>query len=182
MCSKSIQRGLTLIELLVFIVIVGVAATAILSVMGTLTRRAADLLPETQAHALAAGLLDEILAQPSTFCDPDAPNAATATAATVAACGGPAENAIGPEAGETRASFDNVNDYHAAANLAGLLPDGVTPIAGLPGYTAQVTVQNAALFAGIPASETLRVTVRVTAPNGSVARVEGVRLRHAPNT
>lgn len=180
-CCPPRQHGLTLIEILIFIVIVGIAATAILSVMGTLTRRSAALLPELQAHTLAAGLLDEVLAQPYTFCDPDAPNASTATTPTVAACGGPVEN-LGPEGGETRVSFDNVNDYHGAPNLAATLADGVTAISGLPAYTAQVVVQGAGAWNGVPATETLRVIVTVTAPDGTVARQEGVRVRHAPNT
>jgi prepilin-type N-terminal cleavage/methylation domain-containing protein len=61
---KRAQRGLTLIELLVFIVIVGIAATAILGVFGSLTRNSAGLLPEKQAQAFAASKLAEIMAQP----------------------------------------------------------------------------------------------------------------------
>lgn len=69
MCSKAdfipqAERGLTLIELLVFIVIVGIAATAILGVFGSLTRNSAGLLPEKQAQAFAASKLAEIMAQP----------------------------------------------------------------------------------------------------------------------
>lgn len=69
MCNKlelnaQTERGLTLIELLVFIVIVGIAATAILGVFGSLTRQSANLLPEKQAHAIAASKLTEVMAQP----------------------------------------------------------------------------------------------------------------------
>ncbi len=183
MCNKHATRGLTLIELLIFIVIVGIAATAMLAVMGSLTRQSAGLLPEQQAEVVAAGLLDEILAQPYTFCDPDAPNAASATVATVAACGGPTENGLGPEAGETRggaAPFDNVNDYNGYAAPV-LFPDG-SAVAGLPGYTVQVRVQGAGAIAGVPAAQTLRVTVTVNGPTGVLARQEGVRIRYAPNT
>lgn len=187
MCNRlytgQAERGLTLLELLVFIVIVGIAATAILTVMGNLTRQSANLLPEQQARAVAAGLLDEILAQPYTFCDPDAPNAATATAATPAACGGPTESGLGPEAGETRGGampFDNVNDYHGYAGAVSF-PDG-SAAANLPGYTVQVRVQGAGAIGAVPATETLRVTVSVNGPAGELARQESVRIRHAPNT
>lgn len=67
MFNKTFPRaahGLTLIELLVFIVIVGIAATAILGVFGSLTRQSASLLPEKQAQVLAASKLQEIMAQP----------------------------------------------------------------------------------------------------------------------
>ncbi|OYW35673.1 MAG: hypothetical protein B7Z35_14770 [Hydrogenophilales bacterium 12-61-10] len=69
MCNKlelnaQTERGLTLIELLVFIVIVGIAATAILGVFGSLTSNSATLLPEKQAQAFAASKLAEIMAEP----------------------------------------------------------------------------------------------------------------------
>ena len=67
MCIKHSSRsdpGLTLIELLIFIVIVGIAATAILGVFGSLTRNSASMLPEKQAQAFAASKLAEIMAQP----------------------------------------------------------------------------------------------------------------------
>ena len=188
--NRASGRGVTLIELLIFIVILGVAATSILSVFGSLTRNSASLLPDKQAQAIAAGLLEEILAQPYTFCDPDAPNARTATAATVAACGGAVEN-LGPEAGETRngaPAFDNVNDYHSATPFQVSLPNqppatGVTALAGLPaGYTYRVTVASAGALMGVPANATLRVTVTVTPPGGNPARLDGVRIRYAPRT
>jgi len=183
MCNKRTARGLTLIELLVFIVIVGIAATAMLAVMGNLTRQSASLLPEQQARAVAAGLLDEILAQPYTFCDPDAPNAATATVATVAACGGPTEDSLAPEPGETRGGatpFDNVNDYNGYVGTVSF-PDN-SGVAGLPGYTVRVQVQSAGAIGAVPGGETRRVTVTVNGPTGELARQEGVRIRHAPNT
>ncbi|MEQ1593401.1 MAG: type II secretion system protein [Thiobacillus sp.] len=58
------QRGLTLIELLVFIVIIGIAANAMLAVFANLTRTSAGLLPDKQAQAIANGVMQEILAQP----------------------------------------------------------------------------------------------------------------------
>jgi MSHA pilin protein MshD len=75
-CHRQAERGLTLIELLVFIIILGVAATAILGVFGSLTRSSANLLPEKQAQAFAASKLAEIMAQP--FANVPAYNGSTA--------------------------------------------------------------------------------------------------------
>lgn len=58
------QRGLTLIELLVFIVIIGIAANAMLAVFANLTRSSASLLPDKQAQAIANSMMQTILAQP----------------------------------------------------------------------------------------------------------------------
>jgi MSHA pilin protein MshD len=184
-CSRPFERGLTLIELLVFIVIIGIAANAMLAVFANLTRTSAGLLPDKQAQAIANSMMQEILAQPYTFCDPDAPNASTATAATSAQCGVNRVENIGPEnvpaPVETRSGvrpFDNVNDYNLFNTTANTL-------SGLPaqaGYIVQVAVQSAGLIAGVPATETLRVTVTVTPPTGAPVNLDGVRFRYAPNT
>ena len=63
-CSRPFERGLTLIELLVFIVIIGIAANAMLAVFANLTRTSASLLPDKQAQAIANGVMQEVLAQP----------------------------------------------------------------------------------------------------------------------
>jgi len=195
MCIKTAHNtqaecGLSLIELLVFIVIVGIAATAILGVFGSLTRSSAGLLPDKQAQAIAASMLREIMAQPYTYCDPDTPNASTAIAATPTACGGAnrVEN-LGPEAFpapvETRGAavspFDNINDYNGYNSAAVSFPDG-TAVASLAGYAVSVRVASAGVISGVPAAATLRVTVIVTPPTGAPAILDGVRIRYAPNT
>jgi MSHA pilin protein MshD len=189
MCIKAAhhlqaERGLSLIELLVFIVIVGIAATAILGVFGSLTRSSAGLLPDKQAQAIAASMLREIMAQPYTYCDPNSPNASTAAAATVAACGGPAENNFALEAGEnfaTRTTLDNVNDYNGYNSAGVSFPDG-TVVPSLAGYSVSVRVASAGAISGVPAAATLRVTVTVTPPTGAPAILDGVRIRYAPKT
>lgn len=178
MCNKRI-RGLTLIELLIFIVIIGIAANAMLAVFFGLTRSSAGVIPEKQAQAIASSMMNEILAQPFTFCDPNAPNASTAT--NVAACGAFAEF-INPE-GEFRGGsppFDNVNDYNGYSGAASF-PDN-SAIAGLAGYNVQVSIASAGVISGVPAAETLRVTVTVTPPSGPAVQLDGVRIRYAPNT
>lgn len=186
---KPAQHGLTLIELLIFIVIVGIAATAILGVFGNLTRSSANMLPDKQAQAIAASLLQEVLAQPFTFCDPNDPAAPTA-----AAPGGCAvqETTMTPEIGETRTGpsrFDNVNDYNSGVTLPVDLPSqlpatGVTALAGLPNYTYRITVAptNAVPNVTMTPNDALLVTVVVTGLNGATAQLQGVRIRYAPNT
>lgn len=194
MCNKACLpphagRGLTLIELLVFIVILGVAATAMLTVFGSLTRNSASLLPDKQAQAIAASVLAEVLAQPSTFCDPNDGNAPTAT--SPAGCASLPE-AIGPELGESRGGvspFDNVNDYDSLAQypISMLNPPpatGVTLLTGLPGYTYQVTVAytNAVPNVTVTPNDALLVTVTVRLNGTVAAQLQGVRIRYAPNT
>lgn len=175
------QRGLSLIELLVFIVVVGGAVAGVLAVVSLTTRASVDPMVQKQALAIAESLLEEVQGKPFTYCDPDDANAETA--ASAAACATTPE-ASGPEAGETRYSnltpFDNVNDYHGFA-MAGISDLGGAAVAGLGGYSAAIQVQPAGAFNGIPAGETLLVTVTVTGPGNHNVSLSGYRTRHAPN-
>src|SRR6266446_4214243 len=150
------EHGISLIELIVFIVIVGIAVAGVVGALSMATRASADPLIQKQALAVAEALLEEVQLQPFTYCDPDDPNAASASSA--AGCTGGAGGAndesrlpLGPQAGETRYSattpYDNVSDYNGFPNP--LVP-GITDITGaaIPGlgsYTASVTVVNQAL-------------------------------------
>ncbi len=175
------QRGLSLIELLVFIVVVGIAVTGMLSVYGQISRTSVDPMIRKQAVAIAESLLEEVLAKPYTYCDPDDPNVTTATSAAGCTVN---ETAMGPEAGETRYSnltpFDNVNDYNGFA-MAGIVDLSGNAIAPLAAYAASVQVQPAGAFNGIPAGQTLLVTVTVTAPGNFGVTLSGYRTRYAPN-
>jgi MSHA pilin protein MshD len=173
MSVKSSQRGLTLIELVVFIVIVGVALAGVLTVLNYTTRHSADPLLRKQALTIAEALLEEVMLQPFTWCDPD--DAAAATATGYAGCA-TAENNLAAEAGEARASatpLDNVNDYNgvmATTNIAG---------GGAATYAANVTVAQSSLN-GIAADASLLITVSVTA-GGETIQLQGYRTRYAPN-
>jgi MSHA pilin protein MshD len=183
MCTTD-ARGFTLIELVLFIAIMGIAVAGVLGAYQHAAQDSADPVIKKQALAIAESLLEEIQQMPFTYCDPDDP--LVSTAASPAAC--TTAEAIGPEAGETRYSastpFDNVNDYHGY-NTAAEIPPGVkdvagTPIPGLALYNASVAVANAAL-GGLPASEGLLITVVVTGPGNVSATVDGYRTRYAPN-
>lgn len=190
--SMTKQHGFSIIELLVFIVVVGIAVTGVLQVFSSTSRTSVDPVVRKQAMAVAESLLEEVLSKPYTYCDPDDVHADTATSTgidptDVDMCATTTEAGIGPEAGEDRYSntnpFDNVNDYHdfSMTGIDGL--DGVT-IPGLGAYSANVTVQNNATFNvppnPIPASETLLVTVTVTGPGNHSITLSGYRTRYAP--
>ena len=62
------QSGISLIELIMFIVIISVALTGILLVMNQVTRHSADPLIHKQALAIAESLLEEVELMPFTYC------------------------------------------------------------------------------------------------------------------
>lgn len=176
--------GVTLVELIIFIVIVSASVVGVLSVMNVSTRHSADPMIRKQALDIAESLLEEIFLQSFTFCDPDDANLTTATSATVGAgsCTTQAET-LGPETGESRylatAPFDNVNDY-AGFGMNGIRDLTNTPIPGLAGYNATVAIAEAGVDYGLAAAEALRITVTVTNGNVSIP-VTAVRFRHSPN-
>ena len=187
-------RGVTLVELIVFIVIVGVAMSALFAIFGTITKASADPQVRKQVLAIAESLMDEVALMPFTYCDPDDANAATALNA--AGCATTPE-AIGPEAlnvppggpAETRTGsvrpFDNVNDYHGFSMGPGIQDITNAPIAGLGAYSANITVTQTALASGvdlIPAADSLLISVTVTGPGGVSTTLEGYRTSYAPNT
>jgi Tfp pilus assembly protein PilV len=73
------ERGLSLVELIMFIVIVGAAVAGIIAVISRTTQSSADPMVRKQALAIAEAMMEEVRLQPFTYCDPDDPTAATAT-------------------------------------------------------------------------------------------------------
>lgn len=180
--TRHTLRGFSLVELLIFIVVVSAALAGVLHVFNEATSRSADPAERRQALAIAESLLEEVSLMPFTFCDSEDANVETATSA--AGCAG-AVDAAGPEAGETRFAsppFDHVNDYHGYA-MNGIVDITNTAVAGLAGYSASVTVAAAALGSITAASgNAVRITVTVTGPGGASIALDGYRSRHAPNT
>jgi MSHA pilin protein MshD len=174
-------RGFTLIELVVFIVVVSAALAGVLSVFMPATTASADPMVRRQALAIAESLLEEVELMPFTYCDPDDANLETATSA--AGCASLTQG-IGPNTGETRfgpTQFDNVGDY-AGYSMSGIVDITNTAVAGLAGYSASVAVAATALGSITAGSgDALRITVTVTAPGGSTVVLDGVRTRSAPN-
>jgi MSHA pilin protein MshD len=190
---RNRQNGISLIELIMFIVIVSVALAGILLVMNATTKSSADPLIHKQALAIAEALLEEVELMPFTYCDPDDANAASAVAATggCAVAANEESTTIGPEAGETRYSattpYDNVSDYNGFSMAAGALLDITGTPAGPAGYRVEpiVVTNNGMPAAGaspaIAAIEALLIKVTVTGPDNVPVVLEGIRTRYSPN-
>jgi MSHA pilin protein MshD len=205
--SARRARGVSLIELIVFIVIVGVGMAGIFAVFNVMTAGSADPQVRKQVLAIAESLLEEVMLMPFSYCDPDDPNASTATSATVGAgttnCATTAEvaatavsdpgTADALPAAESRygttAPFDNVNDYHGFS-MTGIRDLDNVAVSGLENYQASISVVQAGLGPGtpsdahdaIPAAAALRIAVTVTGPTGVSVTLEGYRTRYSPNS
>ena len=117
------QQGLTLIELILFIVIVGVALAGVLAAFDHATRHSADPLVRKQAIAVAESLLEELWATPY-------------------AC--PAGASCVPVTTSNRTQPHQLSDYNGFT-MAGIYAIDGTPIAHLANYTASIAVTPSAL-------------------------------------
>jgi MSHA pilin protein MshD len=191
MCTRHRQLGISLIELIMFIVIVSVALAGILLVMNATTKNSADPLVHKQALAIAESLLEEVELMPLTICDPDDVNAASAVTSADCTGGtnGPNDESklpLGPEAGEARGSltlpYDNVSDYNGFSMAGAAITDiAGNAIGGLASYTAVVAVGTAGC-AGVAFPNALTITVTVTGADNLPVVLDGCRTRYSPRS
>jgi MSHA pilin protein MshD len=136
------QAGFTLIELIIFIVVVSAGLAGILMVMDVSVKSSADPMVRKQTVAIAESMLEEIMLK--AYEDPDGlPNVVEAS----------------------RALFDDVDDYAGYSTASGMVDMGGAPIAGLTRYDVSNVAVAAVTINGVNAK---RITVTVTGPGGAV--------------
>jgi len=144
------QHGMTLVELVIAIVIIGIAAAALYSAMAAITARSADPMLRQQSLAIAEAYLEEILLHP--YLNPG--NFQTCQAVPA-----------------NRADFDDVCDYRGLDDN-GARDANSAAIAALANYRVQVAVQRLANWNGVPA---MQVAISVTDPSGRTMTLDGYR-------
>jgi len=137
-------RGVTLIETIVFLTIVGVALAALVRVYTHAVVNSVDPVARTHALELAQAQLDEVLARKF---DENTPTGG------VPAC----DSALGPTCLGIVADtdFDDIGDYNGFVNNAD------------PNHTLTVVVVSAGTEIGLPAAQARRITVTATVPGAS---------------
>lgn len=193
-------RGFSLLELTVTIIVIGLAASGLFTIMDVTARGSADPMLQKQAMVLAESMMNEIRLMPFTYCDPDDPTASSAVSASVGAgaCTSTVED-IGPETiggvTETRyggtqvnSQFDNVSDYDGFS--MGPSNGGIKDIAGnsiseLSKFNVSVSVAPqgmgaAGAYPAIATSEALLITVTVTDPAGMQTVLNSIKTRFGP--
>ncbi len=142
------QFGATLIELIITIVLISIALSGILSVVNITTKHSAVPIIQHQAIAIAESYLEEIVLLPIT--DPN-----------------------GTNAGETRATYDNIDDYNGLNN-SGVLDQSGNAISGLENYTVSVTIADKTI-----SNITMKaITVSVSLPSITTINLVGYRASY----
>lgn len=206
MSTKRIPRrqaGLTMIELIVFVVVIGIAVSEILGAMASISARSADPLQRKQAMLRAESLLEEVALAKFTYCHPSDANAETATSTSGCATIALRENFGQQQSGESRPYF-NINDYVTASGVgksfhptdasgnttldaagAVMLPAGynamvsITPVTGFGPTGMQIGAASPVTAAD---AEVLRIRVTIGYGDGQQLVLDRYRTRYAPNS
>ena len=145
------ERGATLIELVISIVVIAIAASAVLGVMSTTLGRSADAMVLSQAVAIAESYLEEISLK--SFDDPD-----------------------GIDGEGARPAFDDVDDYNGLVDNGARDQFG-SALAPLTQYTVTVLVTPSAALTGVPGADAQRIDVHVTYPGNGAVALTGYKTR-----
>lgn len=149
---RTRQHGVTLVELVVAITIVAVAASAVLGALAAVASRSADAMVEQQAVSIAQAYLDEISQR--WVVDP---------------------NGAPPNTG--RGSWDTVDQYNGLVNNGATDQFG-NAIAGLGDYTVSVAVASSSALTGITSANARRIDITVTHPSGVNVILTGYRTNY----
>jgi MSHA pilin protein MshD len=133
--TRCKQAGMTLIEVVISIVVVAIAVSAVLGVLASNAQHSADAMVLSQAVSIAEAYMEEISLKP--FDDPDAVDGEAA-----------------------RVDFDDVDDYNGLVDNGAADQFG-NPIAALAAYTVSVAVATSAALPNVAAGDAVRVDVRV---------------------
>lgn len=136
--SHSKQRGFTLIEIIIGIVVLGISIVLLTVLLFPQAQRSAEPILQQRAAALGQAFLDEISGK-SFDENSDRQGGLVRCGEGTTTCTAPA--ALGPDS-ETRDTFDDVDDYHQLELTAPTLQDALgDDIAGrYVGFTYAIDV------------------------------------------
>lgn len=145
--NLSLESGVSLIELIMYIVIVSVAMAGILQVLNANSTFSADPFVKKQARAAAESLLEEIELQKFS----------------------PHDGTAG------RQNFNDIMDYNGYATSGVYPANGAAAVSGLEDYNVSVAVVGVA-FGNITSASAVQITVTVNNLNASQV-VEAIGYR-----
>lgn len=162
------QQGFTLIELVIGMLVIAIAIVMLTSMLFPQADRAAKTLHRVKSAELAHSVMNEIWGKRY---DQNT-NANGGTPACDSPLGNNCSTSLGPEVGESRNSFNDVDDYNGLNETATMLNSTQTYAAAYPNYQLSVTVAYG------PAPNTKLVTINVTTPDNEVITYNLVRSNY----
>jgi MSHA pilin protein MshD len=165
-------RGFTLLEVVLFIVVVSAGLAGVLTVYSTSVKNSADPMLRKQVILIAEATMNEIM-QKSFQNDPADP---TNTSATLGCTPSTAPITCTSNSWASRPNYNDVDDFNNFNQTGIFQIDGATAVNGLGSYTLQVSVAGAAL-GGITAANAKQITVTVTG-GGQTISLTGFRTNY----
>lgn len=148
MCmNRSRYKGFSLVELIFFIVVVGVGVAGIMSVSNTVVKSSADPLVRKQTVAVAESLLEEILLKE--YAKPLG------------------SSVVGFSGGGTRNIYDCVDDFNGYTTSGGVVDLSGLAVSGLSNYDISPPVSVTTVTLG--SISVKRIVVSVTGPQGVIS-------------
>ncbi|MEH6448591.1 MAG: prepilin-type N-terminal cleavage/methylation domain-containing protein [Oleispira sp.] len=145
------NQGFSLIELVITIVVLGIALSALTSSLFTGIGRNADPLWQSKASQLSQAYLDEILSMRFAETSPLGGGA-------IGTCA-----IAGSEVDETsRSLYDDVDDYHGLTETAGFLD--TTTVSGYSGYAVSIEVTCVEQGNLAPFAKSKLIALTITSP------------------
>ncbi|WP_417760915.1 type IV pilus modification PilV family protein [Shewanella sp.] len=183
------KRGFTLIELIVGMLVFSIAIVLLTSVLFPQSDRAAQTLQRVRAAELAQSVLNEIWGKAyddetpiggvPAACNPNDidslcsnPNGGSPIVCKQNGNNSPCRSHIGPEEGEGRNDFDDVDDYDGMTETASQLNSNRTYEDDYSGYLLQVNVSHGAV------DNTKLIHIVVTTPQGEPIAFDAVRSNY----
>lgn len=155
--NKNKQAGVTLIELIITIVVLGIALSALISSLSIGIGRSAQPMLEGKALELSQAYLDEILAM--SF-DDQTPTGGGEVAAAQSPCDL-------SEEGQSREFYDDVDDYDGVSDAPPVLIDSTIDMSRYANYQVDISVACAGTDLGLDSNDMAkRITITLTVPSG----------------
>ena len=149
------QKGMTLVELVISIIVLSIAIVGVLSALGTIAGRSADPMIREKSIAIAEAYMEEV---------------SLSQFAPVAGC--PAVPGSGG-----RANFSHLCHYHGLSDTGAHNQYGAA-IAELNNYDVTVTISNSSNLGGLSSAVVLRIDVCVTGPTSETFSLSGYRTNY----
>jgi MSHA pilin protein MshD len=170
---RPLDAGLTLIELIVFIVVVSVGLVGVLSVFNLTVRNSADPMLQKQMLAIAEAMMEEVLLKDYQN-DPANPDNTSATLGCTLKTVSPS---CRPNNVVDRPNYNDIDDYDTYTQSASNAIDGST-VTALAGYTVKVAIDKTVAVTNVPVGQAAHITVTVTLSGSPAVTLDGYRTNY----
>lgn len=142
MPKAAAERGFSLVEVVITIVIIGIALVAAIGSWGNIAKHSGDVMWQTKVSYLGQAYLEEILSRRFDENTPLGGGACAPSCSTEGNFGVTGAVPFISKDGESRDNFDDVDDYHGLSeNAVGLFVGLIGQVEAYNNYTVSVSVR-----------------------------------------